>query len=122
MVLLKIRIFYSDAVSSGGWLATLRRILKPSSIEPSCLRKGINVFETVITLPGRYEASLAATTPCRLWQCTCSWLPLYRGNMVQYRTLAQCFLGTVNGLRNRFASGRSSTAIVKVMRHIGQHH
>ena len=30
----------------------------------------VNVSETVITLPGRSEVSLAATTPCRLQLCT----------------------------------------------------
>jgi hypothetical protein len=62
-VLLKFQVFYGDAVSS------FRRILMPSSAESSCQRRAVNVFETVITLPGRYEASLAATTPCRLQQC-----------------------------------------------------
>jgi hypothetical protein len=31
-----------------------------------------NVFETVITLPGRSEVSLVATTPCQLQLCTVS--------------------------------------------------
>ena len=31
-----------------------------------CPPNGVNVFERGITLPGRSELSLAATTPCRL--------------------------------------------------------
>jgi hypothetical protein len=41
-LLLRIQDFGSDAVSSGGWLATFRRILMPSSAETSRPRRGIN--------------------------------------------------------------------------------
>jgi hypothetical protein len=30
----------------------------------------VNVFETYVTLPGRSDVSLAATTPCRLQLCS----------------------------------------------------
>jgi hypothetical protein len=30
----------------------------------------VNVFQRDVRLPGRYEVSLAATTPCRLQLCT----------------------------------------------------
>jgi hypothetical protein len=49
----------------------------------ACTPNRVNVFETGITLPGRSEVSLAATTPYRLQLCTelgisaCTWSDQY---------------------------------------------
>jgi len=46
-------------------------------------------FESGVTLPGRSEVSLAATTPCRLQLCTAlgSELASYLGATLPYSTL-----------------------------------
>jgi len=41
----------------------------------NALPNTVNVFETGITLPGRYEAGLAAAVPCRLQLCAAFGIP-----------------------------------------------